>query len=131
MAKVLVVDDEEDVLETLRVLLKSEGHKVLPVREGLAAIELIQSLENIDLMVVDLRMAPVDGMELIRVARQVRPKMGIVVVSAYLDENNIKKVVDLGCKVYVKKPFDVNEVLDAVREELLRTGVGLTGSAED
>ncbi|MBN1268605.1 MAG: response regulator [Kiritimatiellae bacterium] len=131
MARILVIDDEEDVLETLRVLLKSEGHKVLPVREGLAAIELIQSLESIDLMVVDLRMAPVDGMELIRVAHQVRPQMGIVVVSAYLDEANIKRVVDLGCKVYVKKPFDVNEVLDAVREELIRTGVGVAGETQE
>lgn len=126
MSRILVVDDEEDVLETLRVLLKSEGHKVLPVSEGLAAMELIQSLETMDLLVVDLRMAPVDGMELIRVARQVRPDMGVVVVSAYLDEGNIQKVIDLGCKVYVKKPFDVNEILDAVREELIRTGADLT-----
>lgn len=126
MAKILLVDDDEDVLTTLRVLLKSEGHRVAAVTEGLEAMERLRSLEEIDLLVADLRMAPIDGLELIRVAREARPSLGIVVVSAYLDEKNIQRVKDLGCDRYVRKPFDIDEVLDAVRDVLIQKGPGLS-----
>jgi two-component system response regulator PilR (NtrC family) len=125
MARILLIDDEEDVLTTLRVLIQSEGHRVFAVREGLQAMDIIQSTERLDLMVTDLRMAPVDGLELIEEARKTRKEMPIVVVSAYLDEENVKRIHDLGCRLYVKKPFNIDEVMDAVHEELLRTGVGL------
>ncbi|MEA2014410.1 MAG: response regulator [Thermodesulfobacteriota bacterium] len=125
MARILLVDDEEDVLATLRVLIKSEGHKVIAIREGLEALELIRSSEKFDLLVTDLRMAPVDGMELIEMARTERPEMGIVVISAYLDDDTTRKVESLGCRLHIKKPFIIDEVVNAIHDELIRTGVGL------
>ncbi len=125
MARILLVDDEEDVLTTLRVLLKSEGHEIVPVREGLEALELLRSTEVFDLLMSDIRMAPIDGVELLREARVERPNMGIIVVSAYLDDALMGELKELGCYSFVKKPFMIEEVLDSVRDELIRTGVGL------
>ncbi len=123
MARIMIVDDDEDVLVTLRVLLKNEGHSVIPITEGLEAMERLNSLDPIDLMLVDLRMAPVDGLELIEHARKARPNLGIIVVSAYLDDAAVQRILDMGCTAYIRKPFTAEDVLDNVREVLLETGV--------
>jgi len=130
MSRIMIIDDDEDVLTTLRVLLKSEGHTVIPMTDGLEAMEYLRSLERIDLLLVDLRMAPVDGMELIRVAREVRPEMPILVVSAYLDENAIKRIEDLGCRGYIHKPFTAEKVVEQVQTILAETGSLYLGGAE-
>lgn len=123
MSRIMIIDDDEDVLTTLRVLLKAEGHTVIPVTEGLEALERLRSLERIDLLLVDLRMAPVDGMELIRVAREVRPDMPILVVSAYLDENTIQRIEEMGCTGYIHKPFTAQKVVDQVQTVLADAGL--------
>ena len=70
MAKILLVDDEDSVLKTIGMLFRSEGHEVTPIREGAKAAELVKSPEKFDLLITDIRMAPVDGMQLIKLARQ-------------------------------------------------------------
>ncbi len=116
MARILIIDDEKDILETLGVLLKSEGHEIIAVHEGLEAIKRLESLEHFDVMVTDLRMTPVDGLELIALARRERPKMGVVIVSAYLDDDTIRRAADLGCTACVRKPFTLEDILDPIRE---------------
>lgn len=118
MARILLVDDEEVVLQTLGALLRSEYHDVLTAREGQEAYDLIWSTQDIELLITDIRMSPVDGMELMRLAKEVRPNMPIVVVSAYLDDKTIKQVEALGCAGYIKKPFTVQEALAVIRKAL-------------
>ncbi len=130
MSRIMIIDDDEDVLTTLRVLLKSEGHTVIPMTDGLEAMEHLRSLERIDLLLVDLRMAPVDGMELIRVARETRPDMPVVVVSAYLDDNTIKRIQEMGCKGYIHKPFTAEKVVEQVQSILAETGLLYLGDEE-
>ncbi|MBN1269501.1 MAG: response regulator [Kiritimatiellae bacterium] len=114
MAKILLIDDEFVVVQTLSALLKSEGHDVAAVYEGSHALPLLGPLHQYDLMLVDLRMTPVDGIEVIMKARKFKPRMPIIVVSAYLDENMLKRIKALGVSRFIKKPFTVNEILDAV-----------------
>ncbi len=118
MARILIVDDDEPVLMTLDVLLRSEGHEVRPVREASEAFDVLWSSQPYDLLITDLRMAPVDGFELIRVSREVRPEMPILVVSAYLDDGTVEKIESLGCAGYVRKPFTVEDILGALRKVL-------------
>jgi len=122
MARILLVDDEESVLRTVGMLFRSEGHEVVPVRESEKAAELIKSSEKFDLLLTDIRMAPIDGMEIIRLARDVRPDMTVVVISAYCSEKTVKQAMALGCTTYVKKPFKTDEVLNAVRYALEKAG---------
>lgn len=123
MAKILLVDDEESVLRTVGMLFRSEGHEVVPVRESEKAAEILKnSPESFDVLLTDIRMAPIDGMEIIRLARKVRPQMSIVVISAYCSEKTVKQAMALGCTTYVKKPFKMDEVLNAVRYALEKTG---------
>lgn len=122
MARILLVDDEESVLRTVGMLFRSEGHEVVPVRESEQAAEMLKSSEKYDLLLTDIRMAPIDGMEIIRLARKVRPDMNIVVISAYCSEKTVKQAMALGCTTYVKKPFKTDEVLNAVRYALEKSG---------
>jgi two-component system response regulator PilR (NtrC family) len=121
MAKILLVDDEDSVLKTIGMLFRSEGHEVTPIREGAKAAELVKSPEKFDLLITDIRMAPVDGMQLIKLARQARPGMNIIVISALCSENTVRQALDLGCMAYVKKPFKTEEVLQAARNALAKS----------
>ncbi len=118
MARILLVDDDESVLRTVRLLFTSEGHDVVPVRESQKAEEIIKSQEPFDLLMTDIRMSPIDGMQLIKLAHDVRPALAVVVISAYCSEKTVKEALSLGCTVYVKKPFKVEEVLAAAKKAL-------------
>ncbi len=120
MARILLVDDEESVLRTVGMLFRSEGHEVVPIREGERALELIRSQDPFDLLLADIRMEPVDGMQVIKLAHELRPAMPVVVISAYCSEKIVRQALALGCTSYVKKPFKLEEVLDAVRDALTK-----------
>ena len=112
------------------MLFRSEGHEVIPVRESEKAAEMLQSSpESFDVLLTDIRMAPIDGMEIIRLARKVRPDMSIVVISAYCSEKTVKQAMALGCTTYVKKPFKTEEVLNAVRYALEKSGSAASGDS--
>jgi len=120
MARIMLVDDEPDLLKTLGVLLSAEGHEVIALEDGLKAVKRLHSPEEIDLLLTDIRMSPVDGLQLIAVAHNERPTMDIIVVSAYLDDDTVRRATDLGAAACVDKPFSVKDILDPVREMLLR-----------
>ena len=75
MARILVVDDEPRILSLLHSLLKSKGYEVIPEHDGAAAIERIRK-EPLDLVLSDIRMSPVDGMQVFRFARSEQPAAG-------------------------------------------------------
>jgi len=119
MARILLVDDEQIILETVGALLESQGHEIIPVLKAQDAIGMLRNLKHrFHLLLADLRMSPVDGLALIEVARKFRPSITVVVVSAYLDDAMQKKVKGLGCVGFVKKPFTVDDVLKAVSDAL-------------
>jgi DNA-binding NtrC family response regulator len=82
-------------------------------------MKLLQSLQEFDLLVTDLRMTPIDGMELIALAKRERPGMRILIVSAYLDAATEARAREAGCHRFVRKPFALNDLLDPIRDALL------------
>jgi DNA-binding response OmpR family regulator len=117
MAKILAIDDDLAVLNSIGLLLKTEGHDVFLERDSEKAVKIIKS-ETYDLIITDIRMEPVDGMELVKLAQRYQPKTPIIIVSAITSEETTKLGYSLGCKAYIKKPFKIKEVLDAVYEAL-------------
>ncbi len=128
MARILLVDDEPVVLETLGVLLRSESHEVMEIQEGSRAYDMLWSGEQLDLLITDIRMSPVDGLQLIKVAKEFRPDMPVLVVSAYLDDATIRRVKELGADHYVRKPFTSQEVLEALKTVLSGSAAGDTSA---
>ncbi|MGD9874965.1 MAG: response regulator [Kiritimatiellia bacterium] len=118
MARILIIDDEETVMETLRILVSCDGHEVIGVTDGNKALEIIRSDPALDLVMTDLRMSPVSGMDIMRELKNTKPDLPIIVVSAFCDNQTISEARALGCTTYLKKPFNIAQVLDAIKTAL-------------
>lgn len=117
MARILLVDDEDCILRTTAILLESEGHTTVCVLSGNEALNQLEAAD-FDLMLTDIRMTPIDGMELIRLAKAKKPKLPVIVISAYCNEKTANEAKQLGASRYIKKPFKVDEVVAAVKQAL-------------
>lgn len=114
MARILLVDDEPSILSVLNTLLKAEGYEIFPSLGGEKARDLLNS-EEFDLMLSDIRMAPVDGMELLRLAHQRNPSMPVIMLTAYGSVETAIEALKLGAFDYITKPFKVDELLITVQ----------------
>ena len=117
MKRILLVDDDESVLKSLSVLLVSEGYEVVALTGGAETKEKVDE-EDFDLLVVDIRMDPVDGMEVMAYAHDRKPDLPIIVISAYSSDEIAERSFELGCKAYIRKPFKIEDVLATVDEIL-------------
>jgi DNA-binding NtrC family response regulator len=121
MANILLVDDEPDVLKILSKIMSTAGHDVLTVQEGSAAVAKLREM-SFDLMVSDVRMSPVHGMEVLAAATSLKPDMPVIMLTAYDCDATRRKAVELGAYAYLTKPFRVSEVLDIVDRALSERG---------
>jgi DNA-binding response OmpR family regulator len=120
-AKVLVVDDEQDILDLVRYHLEREGYQVVGCRDGKSALDLV-GREKPDLVVLDLLMPGVDGFEVCRRLRR-ESSIPIVMLTAKADETDTVVGLELGADDYVTKPFSPRELVARVRA-VLRRGTG-------
>ncbi|HZX60607.1 MAG TPA: response regulator transcription factor [Candidatus Methylomirabilis sp.] len=120
-AKVLVVDDEPDILDLVRYHLEREGYQVVGCRDGKSALDLV-GREKPDLVVLDLLMPGVDGFEVCRRLRR-ESSIPIVMLTAKADETDTVVGLELGADDYVTKPFSPRELVARVRA-VLRRGTG-------
>lgn len=118
MERVLVVDNEAGILSVLSTLLRAEGYEVVPIRESDKALETVQSAERFDLMIFDIRMTPVDGMQLLRVAREKHSSIPVIILTAYATVETAIEALRLGAFDYIRKPFAVDEILITIRRAL-------------
>ena len=117
--RILVVDDEPNILATLAPLLRSRGYEVSTAMSGRAALESVER-ESPDLIVLDLGLPDMDGVEVTRLVRDGR-LTPIVVLSARGAEGDKVRALDAGADDYVTKPFGTEELLARVRVALRRT----------
>ncbi len=117
MARIVLVDDEPSILSVLSTLLRAEGHEVVPVLGGDKAQDVIKT-ESFDLMISDIRMSPVDGMQLLKLARKERPGMAVIMITAYGSVETAVEAMKEGAFDYVTKPFKVDELLITVQRAL-------------
>jgi DNA-binding NtrC family response regulator len=117
MAKVLLIDDEPSILSVLSTLLKAEGYDVVTASGGEEAQKLISD-EEFDLMISDIRMSPINGMELLKQAHNEKPAMSVIMLTAYGSVETAIDALKLGAFDYVTKPFKVDELLITVQRAL-------------
>ena len=107
MTRILVVDDEKDTVNFLAREFSRRDYGVETALSGEEAIEKIWEFEP-QLMLLDLRMPGMDGMETLRRAKEIDPDLVVVVVTAVHEEDSAKQTVELGAHDYVTKPIDFN-----------------------
>jgi two-component system, OmpR family, KDP operon response regulator KdpE len=114
--KILVVDDEPPICKLLRTGLGTQGYEVLQAPNGKAALEQLASKP--DLVILDLGLPDVDGLELLKKIRGLQNSLPIVVLSSRGDEVGKVAALDLGADDYVTKPFGMEELLARIRAAL-------------
>lgn len=113
MAKVLLIDDEPDILLMLRMSFEDEGHEVVMAADGRMGLERLAE-HRPDVIVLDMMMPVVDGWGVLEAKKVEGNDTPVVVVSAKSDPKDAKKALELGAIEYVVKPFDLDRLLNLV-----------------
>lgn len=109
MAKILVVDDERKMCVILKGMLEEKGHVVIAVEDGQKAQELV-GRQEFDLVITDLKMAPVDGLELLKSVKKASSETEVVLMTAYASVQTAIEAMKQGAYDYIIKPFDLEEM---------------------
>jgi two-component system KDP operon response regulator KdpE len=117
--RILLVDDEPNIVSTLGPLLRSRGYEVVTAMSGRAALAAVER-ETPDLIVLDLGLPDIDGVEVCRIVRETL-NAPIVVLSARGAEGDKVRALDVGADDYVTKPFGTEELLARIRAALRRS----------
>jgi len=115
--QILIIDDEANLRRVLAAQLGREGYEVHTAEDGEKGLALLRE-HHIDLVISDLRMPKVDGMEVLRQALQMDPNLPVVIITAHGTVDNAVEALKTGAFDYITKPFDQNEVKAIVRKAL-------------
>jgi nitrogen regulation protein NR(I) len=115
--QILVVDDEANLRRVLTAQLSRDGYEVHTAPDGEAGLSVLRE-HHIDLVITDLRMPKLDGMELLRQALRVDPELPVVILTAHGTVDNAVEALKTGAFDYITKPFDQAEVRTIVRKAL-------------
>ncbi len=117
--RVLIVDDEPSMRELLAIVLGREGYEVLAADCGGEALRLIRQ-QPIDLLISDIRMPDMSGVDVLRAAKDADPEVPGIVMTAFASTDTAVEALRLGASDYLTKPFDVDELKIVVRNALER-----------
>ncbi|HTY98776.1 MAG TPA: sigma-54 dependent transcriptional regulator, partial [Rhodocyclaceae bacterium] len=115
--RLLIVDDEEAALLNLERAMKKQGYAVVAARSGAEALALLDS-QTFDLLLTDLRMEKVDGMQLLRACREKHPEMEVVMITGFATAEAAVQAMKQGAFHFVAKPYRLAEVRKVVAEAL-------------
>lgn len=117
MPRILIVDDEPTILNLLNKILIRQGYDATPASNGEKALQLLQT-EKFDLMISDINMTPINGMELLRKASESWPNMGVIMLTAYGTVSTAVEAMKEGAFDYITKPFKLDELVLTVQRAL-------------
>jgi DNA-binding NtrC family response regulator len=109
MARILIVDDQDMMRDSLAQILVREGHEVVAATDGAAAVSRLGAT-RFDLLITDLRMPKMTGLELMAEAKRLRPDMPVVLMTAFATVQNAVEAMKLGAYDYIQKPFNGDEI---------------------
>jgi DNA-binding NtrC family response regulator len=101
----LIVDDENNLRSLLSNFFKSKGYKTLEAESGERALEMLP-VEKISVVLLDVQMSGMDGVETLKKIRAMNPKLGVVMATGTYSDERVKEALELGAYGYILKPFD-------------------------
>lgn len=116
-ARILIVDDEESLREFLEIMLKREGYDISTAADGDLAIKLMAK-KDFDLVITDLQMPKIHGMEVLTKAKEISPDIIVIVITAFGSTESAVEAMKLGAYDYITKPFKIDEIKLIVHKAL-------------
>lgn len=116
-ASILVIDDESIVGLSCQKCLIPEGYDVDSVESGKEGLDMIRDREY-DLVITDLKMPDIDGLELLKIVLEIKPGARVIMITGYSTVKNAVKAIKMGAYNYMEKPFTPDELLEAVQDAL-------------
>ena len=121
-ARILLVDDEDAILQTMRSILETEGYAVETASGGREAIELFRNAPC-DVALCDVKMQGMDGIELLVALREITPELPVIMISGHGTIDTAVEALKKGAYDYIQKPLDLNRLLVSLRNALERSSL--------
>lgn len=116
---ILIVDDEVEIVEELKEILESEGYLTLAAFNGVEAVKIFSEKESCDLVLLDIVMPKMSGVETYFKLRKINPKVPIVIVTGSFAKRNAGRLLEYGANDVIYKPFNkVEELLEVIKKNL-------------
>jgi len=128
-ARLLVIDDEEDVREMMAFVLQREGREVIAVDSGMAAVQAAQA-RRFDLAITDMKMPGINGIETLTALKQLDASIEIIVVTGFASEETAAECMRRGAYGYLRKPFEIGDLRSLVDRALERRSAAASGERE-
>ncbi|MEO7538427.1 MAG: sigma-54 dependent transcriptional regulator [Pyrinomonadaceae bacterium] len=117
MANILIVDDEQSYRQLLTLVFEEQGNTIRTAMNGRQALELLDA-EPADVIISDVKMPDMDGIEMLRSVRQTLPELGVILMTAFASVETAREAFKLGADDFIQKPFDVEELKLIVKKTL-------------
>lgn len=118
MAKVLIVDDEVEVCDALKTFLGLKKYEVEMALDGPTALKKVENFKP-DIVLLDIKMPGMTGIDVLKEIRKFNPEIGIIMVSAIVDEKTTNKTIQLGAYEYIKKPINLTRLETVLMEKMV------------
>ena len=128
-AKILIVDDDQDICEYMETMLEANGYEVDTISDPTTVVEAIRATEY-HVLVIDLMMPELGGIELIQQIRRIDTDVAIVVSTGYPSVDTAVDALKLNVSDYIRKPFDIEEFREMIADVLRRKGILLNPEEE-
>ncbi|ANE45897.1 CheY-like receiver protein [Paenibacillus swuensis] len=115
--KVLIVDDQNGIRVLLLEVFSSEGYNTFQASNGKLALEIVRK-ESPDLVLLDMKIPGMDGLEILKHIKQMNQEIKVIMMTAYGELDMIKESTELGALMHFTKPFDIDEMIQAVNTQL-------------
>lgn len=116
-ANILVVDDEEIIRDLIKETLEEHGHRVQCADSSDSGLELVKK-QNFDLVFLDLKMPGMDGADLLREIKAIKPRLSVVIITGYPESEIMARALTQGPFGIMNKPFSESDIIDCVRNFL-------------
>ncbi len=117
MANILIVDDEQSYRQLLTLVFEEQGNTIRTAMNGRQALDLLAA-EPADVIISDVKMPDMDGIEMLRAVRETLPDLGVILMTAFASVETAREAFKLGADDFIQKPFDVEELKLIVRKTL-------------
>jgi two-component system, NtrC family, response regulator PilR len=117
MSNILIVDDEQSYRQLLSLVFEGDGHSIRTASNGREALELLHQ-DNADVIISDVKMPDMDGIEMLRSVRETQPDLGVILMTAFASVETAREAFKLGADDFIQKPFDVEELKLIVKKTL-------------